>query len=231
MTMSSPVVKEPTDKRADLTRRQILRAAAHQFAHRSYSQVSLDDILADAEVTKGAMYFHFRSKHALALSLIDDQTDNGRAGVNEILARRLSGLETLIDISYLLAAQDLSDELARAAGNLIESIGRADGVQAKMLGQWIDAFGVILQRAIDEGDVRDDVKPDVGSRLLVALYVGLRQASDLSDSQKYFTDLEQAWLVLLPGLAHPDRIGYMTQFIKRRTAVAMNTVPLRPDTL
>jgi AcrR family transcriptional regulator len=231
MTISSAAVAESTDKRADVTRRQILRAAAHQFAYRSYSQVSLDDILADAEVTKGAMYFHFRSKHALALALIDEQTDVGRAGVNEILARRLSGLETLIDISYLLAAQDLSDELARAGGNLIESIGRADGVQAKMLGQWIDAFAVILRRAIDEGDVRDDVKPEVGGRLLVGLYMGLRQTSDLSDSHKFFTDLEQTWLVLLPGLAKPDRSAYMAQFIKRRTAVAMDTVPLRPDTL
>jgi hypothetical protein len=79
--------------------------------------------------------------------------------------------------------------------------------------------------------VREDVKPEVGGRLLVALYMGLRQASDLYDSHRFFTDLEQAWLVLLPGLAKPDRIGYMTQFIKRRTAVAMTTAALRPDTL
>jgi TetR/AcrR family transcriptional repressor of nem operon len=224
-------VTEPSDKRAEVTRRRILRAAAHQFAYRSYSEVSLDDILADAEVTKGAMYFHFRSKHALALALIDEHTDVGRAGLNEILARRLSGLETLVDITYALAARDLSDELARAGRNLIESIGRADDVQAKMLGQWIDAFAVILQRAIDEGDVRDDVKPDEGGRLLVSLCMGLRQTSDLFDSHKFFTDLERTWLILLPGLTQPDRIGYMAQFIKRRTTVAMNTVSLRPETL
>lgn len=100
----------PGDKRAELTRRQILRAAAHQFAHRPYSQVSLDDILA-AAVTKGAMYFHFRSKYALAVALIDEHTKMGRAAANKVLARRLSGLETLIDISYWFAAHDLSDEV------------------------------------------------------------------------------------------------------------------------
>jgi Bacterial regulatory proteins, tetR family len=50
-----------TDKRSDTTRDQILRAAAHQFAHRPYYAVGLDDILAEAQLTKGAMYFHFRS--------------------------------------------------------------------------------------------------------------------------------------------------------------------------
>ena len=62
---------EQLDRRADTTRLQILRAASHQFAHKAYSLVSLDDILADAEVTKGAMYFHFRSKYALASAIIE----------------------------------------------------------------------------------------------------------------------------------------------------------------
>ena len=221
---------EASDKRADLTRRQILHAAAHQFAHAPYSQVSLDDILEKAAVTKGAMYFHFRSKHALALAVIDEQNDKGRAAANAVVARRLSGLETLIDISYVIAVQDLSDEVGRAAMNLVESVGRADGVQAKLLGEWIDAFTMVLQRAIAEGDVRDDVNPEVAGRLLVALYMGLRQTSELSDSRKFFTDLEQIWLLLLAALAQPDRMAYMTQFIRRRTAVAVNTVPLRADT-
>ncbi len=68
---------EHLDRRADTTRVQILRAASHQFARKSYSLVSLDDILADAEVTKGAMYFHFRSKYALASAIIEYR-DGGR---------------------------------------------------------------------------------------------------------------------------------------------------------
>jgi TetR/AcrR family transcriptional regulator, transcriptional repressor for nem operon len=222
-------VTEASDKRADLTRRHILHAAAHQFAHAPYSQVSLDDILNRATVTKGAMYFHFRSKHALALAVIDEQNDKGRAAANDVLARRLSGLETLIDISYVIAVQDLSDEVGRAAMNLVESVGRADGLQTKLLGEWIDAFTMVLQRAIAEGDVRDDVKPEVAARLFVALYMGLRQASELYDSHRFFSDLEQVWLLILAAIARPDRLDYITQFIRRRTAVAVNTVPLRAD--
>jgi TetR/AcrR family transcriptional regulator, transcriptional repressor for nem operon len=228
--ISEPAVTEPGATRADLTRRQIIRAAAHQFAHRPYSQVSLDDILCKAAVTKGAMYFHFRSKYALALAVIDEQYDNGRGAANTILARRLSGLEALIDILYSVAAGDLSEEVARAAMNLVESVGRADGVQAKLLGQWIDAFAMTLKRAIAEGDIRDDVKPEVGGRLIVAIYMGLRQSSDLSDPHTFFTHLEQLLQLIFAALAQPGRMPYITQFVNRRTAVAVNTVPLRADT-
>ena len=88
-----------SDGRADTTRRQILRAASHQFARRAYHDVGLDDILAEAELTKGAMYFHFRSKHALAVAIIERQITAGTAALDDLLARKLSGLETLDRLS------------------------------------------------------------------------------------------------------------------------------------
>ena len=125
---------EQLDRRADTTRLQILLAASHEFARKSYSQVSLDDILAQAEVTKGAMYFHFRSKHELALAIIDHQNLLGYEAMSEVVSRKLSGLETLIDISCLLVGRDIGDDVGRAGLNLLESIGRSDGVQARVLG-------------------------------------------------------------------------------------------------
>ena len=67
--------------------------ASRQFAQHPYSMVSLDDILAEAALTEGAMYFHFASKQALALAIIDDLTEMSRAAVTELVARKMSGLE------------------------------------------------------------------------------------------------------------------------------------------
>jgi hypothetical protein len=39
---------EASERRADTTRQQLIAAASRQFAHRTYSMVSLDDILAEA---------------------------------------------------------------------------------------------------------------------------------------------------------------------------------------
>src|SRR5271163_1284455 len=100
---SVPMTTNSTEGRADTTRRQILEAASHQFARRPYHDVGLDDILAEAELTKGAMYFHFRSKHALAVAIIQRHTVTNAVAVEQLLARKLSGLETLIEFSYLIA--------------------------------------------------------------------------------------------------------------------------------
>jgi AcrR family transcriptional regulator len=215
---------EQVDRRADVTRLQILHAASHQFARKSYGQVSLDDVLAQAEVTKGAMYFHFRSKHALALAIIDHQHLMGYESMNEVLSRKLSGLETLIDISFLIATRDIGDDVARAGLNLLESIGRTDGVQARVLGEWTQAFAVVVQRAITEGDVIAERDPVDVSRLLVSTYMGIRQTSDVDDPNRFLADLEKTWLFILPGFANPDRIDYLSQFIRRRTALASNNV-------
>ena len=212
---------EQLDKRADTTRQHILRAASRQFARKSYSLVSLDDILADAEVTKGAMYFHFRSKHALAAAIIEYRFVLARASVDELIARRLSGLETLIDISYLVAVEDIGDDIARAGLNLLESIGRTDGLQANMLGQWVDAFAVIAGKAIRDGDIIEDRDPRAIARLLVSMYLGLRQTSNLAEPEHFLRDLENLLVHALLGFVKPDRVDYLNQFIKRRTAVAI----------
>ncbi|MET0704695.1 MAG: TetR family transcriptional regulator [Mycobacterium sp.] len=212
-----------TDAKADSAREQILRAAARQFAHRPYSMVSLDDILHEAEVTKGAMYFHFRSKNALAVTLIDMQTQLMRDAINELLARKLSGLETLIDISYYLTLQEIEHDLAKASLHLLEAIGRSDDLQSKRLAEWITGFTAIADRAGEEGDLLDTVDPAHVSRLLVALYAGIRQTNDLSDAEVYLRNLQSAWLLVLPGIANPERHGYFVQFVRRRTSTAIRT--------
>ena len=212
---------EQLDRRADTTRQQILRAASRQFARKAYSLVSLDDILADAEVTKGAMYFHFRSKHALASAIVEYRFASARVSVDELLARKLSGLETLIDILYLVAVEDIGDEAARAGLNLLESIGRTDGLQADVLGQWVAAFANIARKGVKDGDVIADRGTEDIARLLVSMYLGLRQSSDLAEPERLLRDLESMLVLALPGFVEPDRIDYLNQFIRRRTAVAL----------
>jgi AcrR family transcriptional regulator len=213
-----------SDKRSLTTRDQILRAAAHQFAQRPYYAVGLDDILAQAQLTKGAMYFHFRSKHALALAVIDDQTTRSGEAVADLLARKFSGLETLIDFSYQLAVQDISEDIARAALHLLESVGRTEKLQERLLGGWIQLLGEITERGIVEGDIIEQGDPEDVGRLLVSIYVGMRQASNLDDPVQLLGDFGKALSAVLRGIVQPDRSDYFTQFVKRRTALAIKAV-------
>lgn len=212
---------ETTDTRADSKRRQILRAAARQFARLPYHQVSLDDVVAEAALTKGAMYFHFRSKHALALAIIDDQITRSDAAINDLLARKLSGLEMLIDFSYQLAVRDISEDISRAALHLVESIRRVEGLQSTLHRHWIDNLTVAVQRGIGEGDVLEQCEAHDVGRLLASSYMGLRQTADLDEPGRFLTDYEKMWGLMLPGFVRQDRIDYFRQFITRRTKLAI----------
>ncbi|UXA05864.1 TetR/AcrR family transcriptional regulator [Mycobacterium sp. SMC-2] len=211
-----------TDGRADATRRQILRAASHQFARRPYHDVGLDDILAEAQLTKGAMYFHFKSKHALAMELIDKQTAASSVAVGDLLTKGLSGLETLIDFSYLIAVQDIKTDQVRASLNLIESVAQSEGLRDTLLSGWVEAVSGVVQQAIAEGDIDERCEPDDVGRLMVSLHMGLRKTSNLDEPERFLVDLEKCWILILGGILQPDRTEYFRQFLRRRAALAVN---------
>jgi TetR/AcrR family transcriptional regulator, transcriptional repressor for nem operon len=218
-----------TDGRADATRRQILRAASHQFARRAYHDVGLDDILAQAELTKGAMYFHFRSKHALAVAIIEQQTAAGAVAVQELLTRGLSGLETLIDFSYLMAVADIKRDGVRAGLNLLESLGRSEGLQKRLLDDWAKALAGVVEQAIAEGDIDEKCDPQDVGQLMVSLHMGLRQTSNLEEPERFLRDVEKCWVLLLNGILRADRVEYFRQFLRRRAALAITAGSLGTD--
>jgi TetR/AcrR family transcriptional regulator, transcriptional repressor for nem operon len=215
---------EFTDTRADQTRHQILVAAARQFATRSFDEVSLNDILADTDVTKGALYFHFRSKHALALAIIEHHAAAVRADTAELLTRRLTGLETMIEITFMVATHDVSDEFARASVHLVDAIGRHGGRPAEPVDEWIKGSVAVLEQAMAEGDVRSDCDPDELAKVLVSHYVGIRNVNDLDDASAFLTAVRNSWRMTLPGFARPDRVDYLAQFVDRRAAAAMRNL-------
>lgn len=53
------------------TRSRILEAAARCFSRKGFAQASLDEVAAEAGLTKGAVYWHFESKHDLFFALLE----------------------------------------------------------------------------------------------------------------------------------------------------------------
>ncbi len=215
---------EDSERRADTTRHRLIAAASRQFAQRPYSVVSLEDILAEAELTKGAMYFHFSSKQALALAIIDDLTEMSSAAVAELLAREMSGLETLIDLVFLLAVQDTQYDVARAGIRLLETLDNTTPVPAALWQSRMEFLATLVQRAATEGDVIDRHDPDDIAKTLLALWVGIRRISNLDQSESYLDNLQKTWTLALRSFTNPDRIDYFTQFIRRRHALAVKKV-------
>ncbi|MDR3654135.1 MAG: TetR/AcrR family transcriptional regulator [Mycobacterium sp.] len=75
------VVKHPDTRRAEL-----LDRAVALFLRRGYDNVSLNDLIADAGVSKGAFYHWFPSKDALIAALAERSAREAFVGVDEAVA-------------------------------------------------------------------------------------------------------------------------------------------------
>lgn len=74
------------NEHVERTRRALLRAARHVFAARGYADASLDDIVARARVTKGALYHHWENKAALLEAVYVEMEEELAADVRAAIA-------------------------------------------------------------------------------------------------------------------------------------------------
>lgn len=80
---------ETVDRRRVRTRAALLQAGRSLFAERSVEGVSIDEIVAAADVAKGSFYNHFPDKDALARTL----ADQARASVEAMAAQVGAGVD------------------------------------------------------------------------------------------------------------------------------------------
>lgn len=81
----------PLDKR-EQTRQRILDSAARLFALRGFDAVGLDDLMADAGLTRGAFYHHFRTKTEVYDQAIAHAARVGRARLDGLGSEGLGQL-------------------------------------------------------------------------------------------------------------------------------------------
>ncbi|GAA1766151.1 TetR/AcrR family transcriptional regulator [Agromyces humatus] len=75
------------------TRAEIVRIATRRFAESGYAGVALEDLVAEARLTRGALYHHFGSKQGLFQAVVEQ----AQAGVAEAVEHAASGHLDVID--------------------------------------------------------------------------------------------------------------------------------------
>ena len=103
------VVKHP-----DIRRAELLDRAAGLFLRHGFDNVSLNDLIADAGVSKGAFYHWFPSKDALVAALAERSAREAFAGVEEavaacgggVLARLNAALQAGFDINMKMGGPE-----------------------------------------------------------------------------------------------------------------------------
>ena len=151
------------------TRRRILDLAARLFVEHGYSAVSMQDIAADAGLTKGALYGHFRSKGQLLIEVIRSKIADHDHGAGFAAAMR--GSQPAVGLFFDVDGRDvrlLEVEAAAAA--------RHDSDVAAGLAELYDQRLAHIRDALAE--TRD---PDTAAWLVAAFAggIGMKEASGL----------------------------------------------------
>jgi AcrR family transcriptional regulator len=120
----------PRRQRREHTRRALFASAQRLWAERGIHGASLDDIAADAGLTKGAVYSNFAGKTDLLLALLDRWTGAGIAaeGGTELLSGAAPGElngELHGELNDELNGNGDSADVPGSSGERFERVGRA----------------------------------------------------------------------------------------------------------
>jgi AcrR family transcriptional regulator len=188
--------------RARATRLAILTAAAEHFARNGYYATSLDSVLADSGGTKGALYFHFASKEALARAVIAEMV-RGWGDLREQVSRRgLDPLSALLALFDEVIALLIDNPIARGGMRLLNDLPmHAQDTPGQYGVAERDALALLTQAA-QAGLLREGIEPALVARQIVAVIAGHRQICDAVNScHKLGQRLDEAWSLLLPAIA------------------------------
>jgi len=161
-------------QRSEETRTKIMDSAIKLFSSTGYNKASVDDICAEAGISKGAFYHHFKSKQELFLALLDGW---------------LQAVDNAIEASKELTAPETFTQMTTAFPYIFETAG--DGLPM-FLEFWLQAsrdkkiweasitpyrryhkyFTALIKKGVDEGSFVE-VDPELASRMIVSTAMGL----------------------------------------------------------
>jgi AcrR family transcriptional regulator len=188
-------------QRAQRTRVRILEAAAAAFARHGYDGVSLNELIRQSGLTKGAFYFHFASRDELALAAFRYKQQQLVALIVEAIDEEAPPLDRLGAIlrerARLLERDPTLFAVVRLGIELTLRHG-ADSEYASFSELPITLFERIVTDGQSRGDFRPDLDPRHTAETIFAGVLGIDQAALLLPKKLDITARTE-WLLDLLG--------------------------------
>lgn len=144
-------------ERSRTRRRRVLDAALEVFTSHGYSDSAIDAIARASDTSKGGLYFHFPSKQALFLALLDEASVALLTRVETAMAAESDPLESgdaaLREVLHAFGGHRL---LARLL--LVEAVGAGKEFTTK-LNDLHGAFAALIAGRLDEAVAQGRIPP------------------------------------------------------------------------
>ncbi len=204
--------------RSEVTRRKILDAAIDLFAEAGYPGTGLGDIIERAELTKGALYYHFDSKETLATAIIEEMGSQLLKAFRDVAESSAPALESVIHGGFITTQIAQTDRVGRAGSHLLRAFGGFSPAARRTYVGWQEEMEKRVRQASAEGDLRDDVDIDAVTETIVGGVLGADLlANAISGGTDVHRRLTAMWQILLPAIVADESLPYFQQFLARET--------------
>lgn len=187
-------------KKSQETRLHILQTAFILIYSKGYQTTSIDEIIAKTKVTKGAFYYHFKTKDEMGLAILNELLrPNFSANFIEPLKSSENALEKIYDLVYHILMEDsfMTVESGCPASNFTQEMAPWNIEFTKTLNelskQWEQAITEAVERSKKNGLVKPEVDPREIAVFVMSGYWGVRNLGKLENSK-------EVYLVFLNGL-------------------------------
>ncbi|WP_405584688.1 ScbR family autoregulator-binding transcription factor [Streptomyces sp. NBC_01190] len=163
-------------ERAVRTRGQVLDAAAQAFAAKGFPGVTILEVAERTGMTKGAVYFHYPSKEALAIAVAEEFYDRLPAIAATVRERALPPLESVAELLTSTAVAFRDDTVIQAGARLqIERSLIGASLPMPYVG-YTETVTAWLQEASD-ADELTAADPGLVARVLISAFFGAQHLS------------------------------------------------------
>ncbi|MEU6949102.1 ScbR family autoregulator-binding transcription factor [Streptomyces sp. NPDC046316] len=174
---TEPARSTVRQERAVRTRARILAAAAQLFAEMGFPTVTIQDVAQHADVTKGAVYFHYANKEALAHAVADEFYRRIRDIADTVESKELTPLSAVAEL-LTRTATALRDDIVMQAGARLQ-IERTM-ITPELPTPFEDYTEVItawLHRGAHDGTLPATTNPTALAQVLVSAFFGAQHIS------------------------------------------------------
>ena len=170
-------------------RQQLIDAAWRCVADRGFQSLTVDEVCAEAGVSKGAFYLYFESKQDLLLGLLEDEAAEIDAFMADLERADLGGVERLRRFTRVMIERgDDPARLQDPCGPLVGDVGRHRRSRRKWVAV-VRARRAVLKRWI-EASIASGELASIPANALAAILLALGDG-----------------LLLHAGLIHPASAG------------------------
>ncbi|MEL5901306.1 TetR/AcrR family transcriptional regulator [Elizabethkingia anophelis subsp. anophelis] len=194
-------------KKAEATRLMILQKAFELIYVKGYQTTSIDDIIATTQVTKGAFYYHFKTKDEMGLAIINEilkpTLTNSFIEPLQTEENPLDAIYNLMD-NLLMKNDFLKVEYGCPASNFTQEMTPWNSEFNKALNEltqeWTKAITATIERGKKSGTIRKDVNAKQVTIFVMSGYWGIRNLGKLENSKKVYVSYLKQLKIYLDSL-------------------------------